>query len=168
MQNVNKQELDKLMNRYGNDLNGLKVHREQEKVEQDAFLKSFEKLGHEIIWPVLVDIGNQLNQYGHDYHIDEEKEYVDATAHAEPSTIKFNIYPATLDKSMYKPESTPYVSFFANKFARKVGIAVSTMMPGTGGVIGSHGEFDPSQITKDFVEKEVVEVLKRTLIFNKQ
>jgi hypothetical protein len=164
----NKNELDTLMNRYKEDLSGLAAKRQQEQEAQDKFISEFKRLQQEVIWPVIVDVGNQLNAYGHDYHVSEEDEYVDATAHFQPASITFNIFPATLDRSFYKPESTPYIQFIANRYAKKVGIVVSTMMPGTGGVVGAHGEYDPSEITKEFVEKEIVEVLKNTLIFHKE
>lgn len=168
MLDSNKSELDSLMNRYKEDLSGLATKRQQEQASQDEFMKEFMRLEKEIVWPVIVDIGNQLNEYGHDYHVSEEDEYVDATAHFQPASITFNIFPATLDRSFYKPESTPYVQFIANRYAKKVGIVVSTMMPNIGGVVGAHGEYDLSQMTKEFVEKEIVEVLKNTLIFHKE
>lgn len=168
MLDQNKAELDKLMSRYSNDLSGIKAQAVEEKAAREKFNQEFEKIKHQIIWPVLADVGNQLNQYGHDYHISENKELVDATAHANPANITFNIFPATVDRSFYKPESTPYIQFLANPYAKKIGIVVSTLMPGRGGVVGSHGEYDLSKITAEFVEQEIVEVLKRALIFDRQ
>ena len=162
----NKKELDSLMHRYSEDMAGLKVRKEQIKVALDAFATAFEKLKHEVIWPTVVDVGNQLNQYGHDYHVDEAEENVDATAHFQPASITLNIYPARLDQSNRKPECAPYISFVANRYAQKVSVMVSTMMPNEGGVIGSHGEYRPDQLTAKFVEKEIIEVLKNTLIFH--
>lgn len=163
----NKKELDSLMSRYSEDLAGLKSRKVEDKAVGEAFMTEFKRLEKEIIWPVLIDVGNQLNAYGHDYHISQEDEYVDATAHAQSANITFNIYPATVERTFYKLESTPYISFVADRYARKIGITVSTFMPNEGGAIGSHGDFDPPQITKEFVEKEIVAVLKNTLIFHK-
>lgn len=162
-----KSELENLMNRYKDDLSGLQSKREDEKDAQSKFDQEFERLKHEVIWPVFVEVGNELNQYGHDYHVSEEKEYVDATASYKPSVLVFNIYPATVDRAFYKPESTPYIAFVANKYARKIGIEVSTIMPNMGGVTGSHGEYSPEGLTKELVEKEIVNVLKNTLIFHR-
>ncbi|MFA7253725.1 MAG: hypothetical protein WC107_04165 [Patescibacteria group bacterium] len=164
----NKASLEQIMNRFNQDSEGLKARKEEEKKSQDEFAAKFEETKKEIIWPAFVDIGNQLNGYGHDYHISEAQEYVDATAHFTPSSITLNIYPAVVDKAFYKPDCTPYVSFIANRYAKKVGITVSTMMPEDGGAIGSHGEFELEQITGEFVEQEVVKVLQNTLIFHKE
>jgi hypothetical protein len=162
-----KEALDSLMNSFGHDLEGLYAKKAEEKLSQENFAREFERLKQEVIWPIIVDIGNQLNSYGHDYHVSEEKEYVDATARFRPANITLNIYPATIDRSSYQPESTPYISFIADKYAKKIVIMVSTMMPGEGGAVGSHGEYEPGQITPEFVENEIIAVLKNTLIFHK-
>lgn len=162
----NKKELDNIMNRFSNDSNGLQAKKAEERVLQDEFLKEFHRLKKEVIWPTIVDIGNQLSQYQHDFHVSEEEEYVDATANFQPASITLNIYPASLSKASQKTESTPYISFISNRYAKKIGIMVSTMMPGEGGVIGSHGEYDPSEITPELVEKEIIEVLKNTLFLH--
>lgn len=168
MLDSHKQELDDLMNRFKDDQSGLQQKKQEEKAGQEAFVKEFERLKKETIWPVFVEIGNQLNQYGHDYHVEEQQETVDATAHYEPARIVFNIYPATVGRSFYTPESTPYICFQADRYAKKVAIIVSTMMPNEGGTIGTHGQYGIGEITADSVEKEVVEVLKNSLIFHKE
>lgn len=166
MQDNTKQELDNLMNNFGQSLDSLAQKKSQEKDEQDQFIKEFDKIKHEIIWPTIVEIGNQLNSYGHDYHVSEEDEYVDATASYTPASITLNIYPSTIDKSYFTPESTPYVSFVADKYAKRVSMVVSTMLPGVGGTIGTHGECGLEQISKEFVENEIIAVLKKSLILN--
>lgn len=163
----NRKELDNLMSRFKENLGGLKTVQDEEKTAQVNFMAQYERLKHEVIWPVIVDIGNQLTSYGHDFHVSEEKEFVDATANFRPASLTLNIYPATVDKAFYTPESTPYISFVANRYAKKIGIMVSTMMPEAGGVVGTHGEYDLGEITKEFVESEIVNVLKNTLIFEK-
>jgi hypothetical protein len=42
------------------------------------------------------------------------------------------------------------------------------MMPGEGGSIGSHGEYDPNEITKEFVENEIINILKNTLFIHSE
>lgn len=162
----NKEELGKLMSLYQNDQAGLSAKKEEEKTAQAKFVEEFEKLKHEIIWPVLVEVGNELTKYGQDYHVSEEKEYVDATASFHPAHMTFNIYPSSLAPEFRKPESAPYVSFVSDNYAKKVNVMVSTMVPGEGGSIGSFGEYDALQITPDFVESELINVLKNTLIFH--
>ncbi|MEI7792318.1 MAG: hypothetical protein WCI57_02445 [Candidatus Berkelbacteria bacterium] len=163
----NKNQLENLMNSYETDLQGMMSKKQAEKAAQDEFAKQFEAIKTEIIWPVIVDVGNQLNQYGHDYHVSEQTEYLDATAVFHAGSITLNIYPAILPEALHKPESTPYISFVADRYAQKVGVMVSTMMPGQGGSVGSHGYYPISDITKDFVEKEMVDVLKNAFIFRK-
>lgn len=161
-----KNELEQLMNLYKNDTEGLEAKRIREKDDQDQYNQDFEKLKKEIIWPVIVEVGNYLTKYGHDYHITEEKEFVDSTATYHPALIVFNIYPSTISEQFKKPESAPSISFVANPYQKKVGILVSTMMPGEGGCIGSHGDFDLTQFSQEMVEKEITNVLKNTLILH--
>ncbi|MFA6963279.1 MAG: hypothetical protein WC227_01000 [Patescibacteria group bacterium] len=164
----NKKILDKLMGQYSDNVSELKDRKEADKQEQETFAKTFNDLKHNVIWPVVIDIGNQLNQYGQDYSISEDTDFLDATAKYHPSNITIFIYPKVAEKAMYTPETTPYVAFVADKYARKVGILVSTMMPDGSGVTGSYGTFELNVITKEFVEKEVVNVLKDTLIFHQE
>jgi hypothetical protein len=96
----NKKELDNIMSRYDSDDIGLQEKKAAEKAAQENFMKEYNRLKQEVIWPVIVDIGNQLNDYNHDYHVSEEEEYVDATANFTPASITLNIYPAGLDKSL--------------------------------------------------------------------
>jgi hypothetical protein len=162
----NKLELDQLMTSYGAGLEDFSVKKKTENEQKEIFLKDFEKLKHDVIWPVIVDVGNQLNQYGHDYHVSEDTESFDATAKYYPSNITLNIYPATAERILYQPENTPYISFAADPYARKVSIMVSTVMPNRSGLIGSHGSFDLAQLTAEFAESEIVNVIKNTLIFS--
>jgi len=163
----NKKVLDRLMGQYGDNVDELKSRKEADRQLQELFAKSFNELKHNTIWPVVIDVGNQLNQYGHDYSISEDTDFLDATAKYHPSNITIFIYPSIAQKGMYTPETTPYVAFVADKYCRKVSILVSTMMPDGSGVIGTYGSYDLETISKEFVEKEVVNVLKDTLIFHK-
>jgi hypothetical protein len=160
--------LGNLMGLYQNDQAGLAAKREAEKAAQAQFSVSFEKLKHEIIWPVIVDIGNELSNYKHDFHVSEEKEFVDSIAAFHPANMTLNIFPSRMRDEFKKPDSAPYISFIANNYAKKVGIMVSTMMPGEGGSIGSHGEYDPNEITKEFVENEIINILKNTLFIHSE
>lgn len=162
----NRQDLNEFLYLFQSDEDGYKAKKEAELQAQIKFSSDFEKLKHEIIWPVIVEVGNELTKFSHDFHVTEEKEYVDAIACFHPAHMTLNIYPSSLEEKYKKPDTAPYISFAANNYAKKVGINVSTMMPGEGGSIGSHGEYEPRQFTKDFVEKELINVLKNTLIFH--
>lgn len=167
MLDKNKEELEQIMGEYQRDIDALRLKRETESEAQQLFKDNFEELKHRVVWPTLVDIGNELTQYGHDFHVSEEEEYTDGAANYHPAGITFSIYPATLDAYFKRPESAPYIAFTADPYARKVKIMVSTMMPGEGGVIGQHGVFDLQEITTDLVERETIEVLKHIPIFHK-
>lgn len=164
MKKETKSQLDVLMDKYGQRLEEGKKRQEQIKTEEDAFLSEFERLRKEVIRPVMEDIGNQLKARDHDYLISEKEEAVDLEGRTQDAKITMNILPAGVDRSVYRPESTPSVSFIATRYKRKIWVHGSNMMPNRGGSAGSRGEFNAEEINSDVVEKEVFGVLKE--IFN--
>lgn len=167
MQEQNLTDLQKLMQSHQDNTDQYKEQIEKRRQEQAAFHKTFEKLKKDVIWPEIVGIGNVLTGYGHDFHVAEENEYTDATAQYHPASIVFYLYPSTLKPEFKKPGSSPYIAFMANTYAKKVTISVSTMIPGEGGSVGSHGDYDPAEITPEMIEKEIIAVLKNTLMMGK-
>lgn len=164
MQEQNLNDLQQLM-QYNKESEAETEDRiKQRQADQAAFHQIFEKLKKDIIWPKIVEIGNVLTGYGHDFHVAEENEYTDATAKYHPASIVFYLYPSTLKSEFKKPGSSPYIAFIANTYAKKISLNVSTMIPGEGGSVGSHGEYTPDQITPEMVEKEIIAVLKNTMM----
>ncbi len=163
-----KKALEGLMNFYRENTGVAEAKRLEAAAAEKEFNRNFEHIKHEVIWPIIVDIGNELTHYSHDFQVTEEERYTDATAVYHPANITFSIYPAFLKDYERRPESAPYVSFVADPYARMVSVSVSTMLPGTGGVVGEHGRYSIDKITSEFVEKEIVEVLKNIPIFHNQ
>ncbi|OQA04201.1 MAG: hypothetical protein BWY68_00460 [bacterium ADurb.Bin400] len=168
MKEKNLQELERIMTLYQHSLDKLKAEREGELQTQERFMIEFDRVKKSVIWPVLIDVGNQLTRYGHDFRVMEEEEYIDATAFYHPAMITFYIFPAVLGRSPRHIDSMPYISFVADRYAKKVTINVSTMMPNTGGVVGSHGSFELDKITAELVEAEIVQVLKNIPLFRRE
>lgn len=160
----NKQELDRLMNLYNETLHQIESKKDQERAELDSFKKRFEDLKHHVIWPVIADIGNELTNYGHDFHVSEEDESLDAIAVYHPASITFNIYPSFLEQDYRKPDSAPYISFLANPYAKKITLVLSTMMAHHGGSVGNYDEIDIDSLNTEWVENKIVEVLKSVLL----
>jgi hypothetical protein len=132
----------------------------KKEVEEDAFLKEFERLQKDTIRPVMEDIGNQLKTRGHEYWISESEESLNSEGRVLDARISMSIFPSGFDNAKYRAESFPSVSFMAAKYRRKVWIHGSTMMPGRGGHGGSIDEFNAEEITSSVVEEKILEVLK--------
>ncbi len=160
MKKENKSQLDVLMDKYEQRLEEAKKRQEQIKSEDDVFLSEFRRLRKEVIYPRMEDIGNQLKARGHDYQISDEEESVDLGGRTRDARITMNIFPAGVDRSAYRPENTPSISFIATRYKKNIWVHGSNMMPNRGGSAGSRGEFNAEEITSDMVEGEVLGVLK--------
>lgn len=160
MKKETKSQLDVLMDKYEQMLEEAKKRQEQIKSEEDVFLGEFKRLRKEVIFPEMEDIGNHLKASGHDYRIAEEKESHDLEGRTRDARITMNIFPAGVDRSVYRPENTPSISFNATRYNKKIWVYGSNMMPNRGGSAGSRGEFKAEEITSDIVEREILKVLK--------
>jgi hypothetical protein len=160
MKKETKSQLDVLMDKYGQRLEEAKKRQEQIKSEEDVFLSEFKRLRKEVIFPEMEDIGNHLKVRGHDYRIAEEEESLDSEGRTRDAKITINIFPAGVDRSAYRPEDTPSISFIATRYEKKIWVHGSNMMPNRGGSAGSRGKFNVEEITSDIVEREVLKVLK--------
>ena len=134
-----KSHLDALMDKYGQRLEQTKREQEQIKVEEDAFLSEFKRLRKETIFPVMEDIGNQLKTRGHDYRISEEEETIDLEGRTRDAKITMNIFPAGVNRSAYRSENTPSISFIATRYKKKIWVHGSNIMPNRGGSAGPFG-----------------------------
>ena len=148
------------MDKYEQRLEEAKKRQEQIKSEEDVFLSEFTRLRKEVIHPRMEDIGNPLKERGHDYRISEEEESVDLEGRTRDARITMNIFPAGVDRSAYRPENTPSISFVATRYKKKIWAHSSNIMPNRGGSAGPRGEFNAEEITSDVVEREVLGVLK--------
>ncbi len=155
-----KSQLDVLMDKYGQGLAEAKKRQEQIKVEKDVFLTEFKQLRKKVIRPVMKNIGRQLKKRGHEYRISEQEESFDSGGRTRNAKITMIIFPKGVDRSAYRPENTPSISFIATRDKKKIWVHGSSMMPTRSGTAGSRGEFNAAEITSDVVGREVLGILK--------
>jgi hypothetical protein len=160
MKEETKSQLDILMNKYKKKLTEPENKKEQQMSGEDIFLSEFRRLRKEVIRPAMEDIGNQLKSHGHDFEVLEEEESVDHEGRTQDANIIMRIFPAGNDKSIYRHEGTPGISFHAAKYKMKIWIHTSTVLPKRGGQAGSRGEFKPEEINTDLVEQKTLALLK--------
>ena len=164
MLDESKQELERLMGAYKDTADHLQEKKEKERAGVEEFEKKFKSLKQEVIWPAIVEVGNELTNFGHDYHVYEEDGYLDATAVYHPSHITFIIFPSFLEERFRRKESAPYVSFDADSYTRKISITLSTMMAHEGGSVGGYDQVDIYAITREWVQAKIIEVMKTILM----
>jgi hypothetical protein len=162
-ENMNKEtksQLDTLIDKYEQRLVEAKTKQEQIKSEEEAFLSEFKRLREGVIRTTMEEIGAHLKVRGHDYRISETEESVEEEGRTQDAEITFSIFPAGIDRSFYKPENTPSISFTAPRYKKKISVHGSNMMPNRGGSAGPRGEFKAEEINSALVEREVLGVLE--------
>lgn len=155
-----KSQLDGLMDKYEQRLAEAKTKQEQIKLEEGAFLSEFKRLREEVIRTTMEEVGIHLKARGHDYRISEAEESVDAEGRTQDAEITFSIFPTGIDRSLYRPENTPSISFTAPRYKKKISVHGSNMLPNRGGSAGPRGEFKAEEIDSALVEREVLGVLE--------
>jgi len=160
MKKETKSQLNVLMDKYHQKLAEAEGRQKQIKTEEDVFLTEFKRLRKKVIHRTMKSIGNQLKKRGHEYRISEQEESVDLEGRTRNANITMSIFPTGVDRSAYRPENTPSISFIATRHKKKVWIYGSSRMPSGGGTAGSRGEFNIAEISSDTVEREVLGVLK--------
>ena len=140
--------------------------KEHEKIrvsvrsEEEAFLDEFKRLRADVIRPAMEEIGNQLEARGHEVAISEREESTDSRGRTEDAKITMSFFPSDVERSVFRPDCTPSISFLTIGYKRKIRIHASNIMPNRGGSGGPRGEFDTAEITGDFVEAQVLKLLK--------
>jgi len=141
-----KDKFDNLFRDY--NLNKIDTKREsrEKELRRQEFMKSFEDMIMKNIVPVMTEIGHNLEDNGHGSLIGN---------HFEHQAIFMNIFP---EKKSH--DSHPSICFMANEATQKVSIQLKSFMPDDSGYEKDLGEFDPEEITKEFVEHEIFNLIK--------
>ncbi|HEX8564250.1 MAG TPA: hypothetical protein VF648_01185 [Pyrinomonadaceae bacterium] len=159
MKELRKKQLDEILNQYENRETEVKQYKDQRQIEAENFVADFKRLRQEVIRPVFENIGNQLKARGHDYEIREQDETTDAQGRRQPPQILMSIYPSGVERSAYRADSTPKITFYPETSIRSVHLHLSTMQPGKGGSAGNREKFPINEIDTDTIEKHVIKAV---------
>jgi len=117
--------------------------------EEDKFYDEFAKLKVSVIRPAFAAIGNMLKERGHEYNISEETN----------GKISIHIVPAGVNKSIHPFDWFPTLSYYCAPFKKTINLQGRNMRPNSEGSTGSRGDFQPAQVDRDLVEKELVKFI---------
>ena len=160
MKEETKLTLDKLMDKYQQKLAAAKMNQEKIRSEEDVLQSAFKQLEKEVIRPVMEDFGKQLKARGHEYQITEEEESLDREGKLRDASITMHIFPAGINRSAFRQENTPSISFIASRNKKKVLVHASNILPNRGGSAGARGgDLMVEEVTSDLVEQEILGVL---------
>ena len=118
----------------------------QSKAAVDDFPGDFAKLKLSVIRPAFENIANKLKERGDDINISED-------AHGK---ISIHIVPAGAKKSIHPYDWFPTLSFIGAPFTRTIGLHGRNARRNSESASGPRGDYKPSQVNKQFVEKELM------------
>ena len=118
----------------------------QSKAGEDTFPGDFAKLKLSVIRPVFESIGNLMKERGHEVNISEEP----------GGKISIHIVPAGANKSIHAYDWFPTLSFFGAPFTKSVGLHGRNARRNSSGGTGQRGDYKLAQVSKEFVEKELM------------
>ena len=121
----------------------------QGKAAEDTFVGDFARLKQSVIRPTFATIGNLLQERGHEFNISEEP----------GGKISIHIVPAGVNKSIHPYDWFPTLSFFGSPHTKTIGLHGRNMRPNSESSSGSRGDYKPSQINRDLVEKELMKFI---------
>jgi len=134
------------------DYNLHKIDTKKDSIEREKrrreFMKIFEDMIMSSIVPVMTEIGDYLEDNGHGSLIGN---------HFEHQAIFMNIFPENKSHN-----SHPSICFMANESTQKISIQLKSFMPDDSGFEKDLGEFYPEEITKEFVEHEIFNLIKES------
>jgi len=148
MNDATKAKFDNLFRDY--NLNKIDTKRElmEKELRRREFMRIFEDMIMKNIVPVMTEIGHYLEENGHGSLIGN---------HFEHQAIFMNIFP---EKKSHN--SHPSICFMANESNQKISIQLKSFMPDDSGIEKDLGEFYPEEITKEFVEHEIFDLIKES------
>jgi inner membrane protein involved in colicin E2 resistance len=118
----------------------------QSKAAVDDFPGDFAKLKLSVIRPALENIGSLLKERGHEINISEDT----------GGKISIHIVPAGAKTSIHPYDWFPTLSFIGAPFTRTVGLHGRNARRNSDSVSGPRGDYRPSQVNKEMVEKELM------------
>ena len=148
MKEESKSQLDNYLKKYYETRYDSEKELSDKKQRDKKFFKLYENIIMNNIIPVMKEFSNYLESKGHDTVIGN---------HFENKAIFMNIYPEKI-----RNDSHPSISFMAESEEQRISVHTKSFMPDNGGSEKFLGEFELTDITKEFVEEEIVNLIKQS------
>ena len=158
MKNDIKSKLETLLDNYEKKQLEEEIKQEQIQTAKEIFLENFKELMENVIRPAMEDIGEILEQKGHQYNIAEQEYSIDRKGFIKEAHIEFNVFP-TGKTEKFRFDNHPSVSFATDTGSLIVEAHGSYVMPEVRGEKYHLGTYELSEISGDLVEKEILDIL---------
>lgn len=156
-----KSSLDDILSKHDAKLKEVAELAVREQSQHNEFQAEFARIKNGIIRPAMEEIGNYIRQKGHSFNIIEREEEYDSKLKIYKSSngIVMTIMPSGFNASDFSNNNTPSVGFYSDPRTKKIQITENNIMPHWGGSAGSKGSAESSEITRDYVQKQILALL---------
>ena len=136
------------------------------KTARVTFVEAFRNLKVERIAPVLEEFVAELNEAGHQASIVDHQEASDRNVQFTPASIALRILPARIGDAAAPQSGAPRieVTFSANQHTMKVLVSSSN---NSNGSVGKRGDYELAELTKEFVESNVLKTIRQAFAIGK-
>jgi|GEM_PF-915507 len=157
-----KSSLDEILDQHDAKLKEVTERAVREQSQHNQFHEEFSRIRDNIIRPAMEEIGNYMKQKGHSFNIIESKEQFDSRLKIYKGSrgIIMTILPSGFNPSDFSNSNIPSLGFYADMRTRKIEITENNVMPHWGGTSGSKDSAELSELTKDYVQKQILQLLK--------
>ncbi len=162
MKEALRSDLDSVLNLWEERQQAELARLEEIQQEKTHFIREFSRLRREVIRPCLEEFARVLTERGHNCRIEEEDYYVHGGSTSRDVKIGMNIF-IRGKESARGHSNYPFIAFLASKQERTVRIQASTRLPGRAGTIGSRGHHPLDELTREFIEAEMISFLREVL-----
>jgi hypothetical protein len=161
-----KNELKSILTAYQDRLHDSQERATKTKNDRAAFVEAFRTLKTERIAPMLEDFVGQMNEAGHLASIVDQQEASDRNGQFTPASIALRVVPARIGDVAAQASGSARieVTFAANQQTMKVLVSSSH---NANGAIGKRGDYELSDLTKEFVQANVLKTIREAFAISK-
>ncbi len=151
-------ELGRMLDQYDVARRAADQRQLQATADDALFLERFAELRRSVLRPLFEAAGSVLKERGHGYRISEENYAVDASGKRTEAGIAIHILPAGMSPSTQTDDPLRSLSLTTRHYNKTVSI-IGGEAAVAGGLAGSRGAYDLSQITTELVEGELLKLV---------
>ncbi len=154
-------ELNRILNRFRDQLSETSRRIQQAKTEEQQVLTRLSRLCDETIRPAMEEVGTVLRKRGYDYEIKDARRLAELKiGHMSNLVLGMAILPEDAKRSDYsgKEDRIPHILVSANVDQRDIQFGYESYPEG-----GYGGHYEISEVTPESVERELLKMLEKIL-----
>ena len=159
MKDEMKTALETAMDEFDQKNSAAAKRQEATETKETEFSRTVERLFTEVVRPAMEKVKATLGQRHHDCEIIEEKQTVTTDMRQHAASISLTIKPAPPARGGYAMMASRTICFAAARHEGKIAVGTTSSLP-VRRVEGARGSYEPSQLSPEEVEKQLVVFVK--------